>query len=181
MYCKMAAPDTVQLYRMRCTTENAYVTVWGETPPTTCPNNTAHVLDQSSIAAIQTVPKERIGVNVTKSSTSRDLLLNSSSVRISGTCSWRLGDQAPDRLSVRLTLSDYPATATIRCYEPLRGVVLGQLTTDWITVASPPTFTVPLTQTQFKMNDDSVYPIEVHMFRASGYGVFTVQDIMLFT
>lgn len=45
---------TIYQYRLWCNTENAYVTVWGEEPPTTCPHDTTHSIDLSSIVVVET-------------------------------------------------------------------------------------------------------------------------------
>lgn len=45
----------VNQYRIFCVTENDYVYTWGTSPPTTCPNNSAHTIDTNSITIVQTV------------------------------------------------------------------------------------------------------------------------------
>ena len=44
-----AAPAILQ-YRIYCNTESQNVYQWGQTPPTTCPNNTAHSVNLNSIS-----------------------------------------------------------------------------------------------------------------------------------
>lgn len=43
---------TVYNWKLLCTTESAYKTVWSETAPTTCPTNTAHTISGSSVTII---------------------------------------------------------------------------------------------------------------------------------
>lgn len=44
----------VHKYRVWCNTEAAWKFVWGETPPTQCPDNTADTIDLNSISIIET-------------------------------------------------------------------------------------------------------------------------------
>lgn len=44
----------VNRYRVRCTTEAAYVHAWATTAPTVCPNNSGHTIDASATAVVQT-------------------------------------------------------------------------------------------------------------------------------
>jgi hypothetical protein len=49
---------TVYRYRLRCLTENAYVTRLGDSTlpaPTTCPNDTSHIIDPDLTAIVQTI------------------------------------------------------------------------------------------------------------------------------
>lgn len=174
-----SVPDDVQLFRAFCTTEGAFVTQWAEYAPTSCPNSASHTLDTSTMVILRSRPKDMIARNVPRSPTSSDVRTNSTTVRIPGSFAWRLGDRAPTRLVVRVTLATAVSALTVRCYESVRGVMLGSVTTSTITVTNPPSIVVPLTGTQFALGDDTVYPIEVQFFRASGNGEFTMQDMML--
>ncbi len=51
----MSSATEVYLYQVYCTTENAYVLQWGETEPTTCPNNTAHTINPALTTIIRTI------------------------------------------------------------------------------------------------------------------------------
>jgi hypothetical protein len=48
----MAEP--IKQWRVRCTTESAYVYIWADTQPTTCPNNAAHTIATDATAAVET-------------------------------------------------------------------------------------------------------------------------------
>jgi hypothetical protein len=49
----MSDPDaTVYKYRIYCVTEAQNVYAWNATPPTTCPNNTAHTINANSISIV---------------------------------------------------------------------------------------------------------------------------------
>jgi len=49
---------TVNKYRIHCTAESKDEFLWAETPPTTCPVNTAHAVDANSIAIVDTLKSE---------------------------------------------------------------------------------------------------------------------------
>jgi len=51
----MATPYTVYRYRFTCTTEGKTVYTWAKEPPTTCPNNSGHVIDTNSLEVITQV------------------------------------------------------------------------------------------------------------------------------
>jgi len=53
---------TVYKYRVRCTTENAWKIVWGDTDPTVCPTNTIHTIDTSLTSIIDIVEKQRVSI-----------------------------------------------------------------------------------------------------------------------
>lgn len=42
----------VYKYRVWCNTENAFFSAWGESEPTTCPNNSGHTIDSSKTAIV---------------------------------------------------------------------------------------------------------------------------------
>jgi hypothetical protein len=42
-------------YRIFCITENKYVYAWGQVIPVTCPDNTAHLIDPTTISVIETI------------------------------------------------------------------------------------------------------------------------------
>ena len=46
---------SVNNYRFLCSTENAYKFTWGTEAPTTCPDNTGHTIDTSSITIMKTL------------------------------------------------------------------------------------------------------------------------------
>lgn len=58
IYIKMS--QSVYKYRIYCNTEADYVYSWGNTEPTTCPNDTAHSIDTNSIAIIETISTQTI-------------------------------------------------------------------------------------------------------------------------
>lgn len=45
----------VYKYRLWCVAESAYVECWGESAPSTCPNNTQHSIDANSITIVDTI------------------------------------------------------------------------------------------------------------------------------
>src|SRR3990170_8539435 len=47
-----AGDQTIYQYKIYCITEGKNVITWAETTPTTCPNNTAHTINPSSISII---------------------------------------------------------------------------------------------------------------------------------
>ena len=47
--------STVYQYRVWCDDENSYQLVWGETEPTTCPNNNGHTIDTNKTTILQTI------------------------------------------------------------------------------------------------------------------------------
>lgn len=181
-----AASDNVFQFRIFCSSEGTNVTQWGEGVPTTCPNNPAHTLDASTACILSTRAKESIARYVPRSPTSTDYQTANTTVRIAGETAWRLGDRAPTFLNVCVVLASNvwyipnpSATLTVRCYEPIRGVVLGTVTSGTIASKDPQTVSVPLTDTQFQLDSDALYSIEVHFFRASGSGQFTMQYMVL--
>lgn len=54
---------TVYQYIVYCITEGQYVTYWGTSPPTTCPNNNTHTIDPNSISIQQTISEDTIKTN----------------------------------------------------------------------------------------------------------------------
>lgn len=50
----------VYQYRFNCVDEATDVTVWGTTAPTTCPNNTAHTIDPTSITIVSQVDTQQV-------------------------------------------------------------------------------------------------------------------------
>lgn len=54
---------TLYQYRIFCITENTYVYEWATTTPTTCPNNTADVIDSSSITIVATLATPTVVVD----------------------------------------------------------------------------------------------------------------------
>jgi hypothetical protein len=53
---------TIYQYRVFCTTDSKYEYVWGENAPTTCPSNTAHSIDASSITIVDKVDKTEVKI-----------------------------------------------------------------------------------------------------------------------
>lgn len=51
---------TVYQYRVYCTTEAAYVTVWSTTEPTTCPNNNTHSINTSLTTIVNEISTSTI-------------------------------------------------------------------------------------------------------------------------
>lgn len=50
--CPLWATPNVYQYRIYCNTEAQNVYQWGQQPPTTCPNNTAHSINLNSISIV---------------------------------------------------------------------------------------------------------------------------------
>lgn len=53
---------SILYYRVYCTTESTNVFTWSEQVPTTCPNNNAHTIDESSITIIDSVKENNVNV-----------------------------------------------------------------------------------------------------------------------
>lgn len=53
---------TVNKYRFYCESEAAYKTVWGESPPTKCPDESTHTIDEDSITIVNTVAENDVRV-----------------------------------------------------------------------------------------------------------------------
>lgn len=53
---------TLYKYRLYCTTDGTYEYIWGEEPPTTCPTNTAHTIDLSSITIVDKIEPNELKV-----------------------------------------------------------------------------------------------------------------------
>jgi len=49
---------TVYKYRVWCDTDSKYVEVWGDTEPTTCPENNGHTIDTTKTAVIEHITQE---------------------------------------------------------------------------------------------------------------------------
>ena len=49
-------------YRVYCQTENAFVTIWNTTPPTVCPNNIAHTIDNNSVTIIEKISSTSVKI-----------------------------------------------------------------------------------------------------------------------
>ena len=49
--------DTLYRYRVRCTSESAYVYTWAKETPTACPNDPAHTIQQDMITVVDSVSK----------------------------------------------------------------------------------------------------------------------------
>jgi hypothetical protein len=52
----------VNHYRLRCTTEGIDKFVWGTSEPTTCPTDTAHTIDASTISVVESTSTEKITI-----------------------------------------------------------------------------------------------------------------------
>lgn len=48
----------VHKYRVWCDTDGKYVTVWGESEPTSCPENTGHTIDTTKTTILQTISED---------------------------------------------------------------------------------------------------------------------------
>lgn len=53
---------TVNKYRLYCKTEQAYVYAWNDSLPSTCPNSSAHEVDQSTISIVDTVTSKSVHI-----------------------------------------------------------------------------------------------------------------------
>jgi hypothetical protein len=53
---------TVNKYRFYCESENAYKTVWGESPPTKCPDESTHTIDEESITIVNNITENDVRV-----------------------------------------------------------------------------------------------------------------------
>ena len=51
---------TVSRYRIMCNTDQKYVYVWSDTPPTVCPDNNAHLIDANTITIIDTISNSQV-------------------------------------------------------------------------------------------------------------------------
>ena len=58
----MNTSKSINKYRIYCETENQYQYVWNDAPPTTCPVNTAHSVDQTTIAIADSVSDNSVNV-----------------------------------------------------------------------------------------------------------------------
>lgn len=54
---------TVNKYRIYCIDDSKWEYTWGETPPTTCPTNTAHAVNAGSVSIIDEVKTESVQIN----------------------------------------------------------------------------------------------------------------------
>ena len=59
----MSTTPPIIHWRMMCITEAAYVYTWGPVAPTLCPNNSAHTVDLTSIAAVDTITNTTVYVH----------------------------------------------------------------------------------------------------------------------
>lgn len=55
-------PRVLYKYRIRCSTENAFVIYWGTSRPTSCPNNNTHVVDIDSTTIVDEVRSQDVVV-----------------------------------------------------------------------------------------------------------------------
>ena len=53
---------TVYKWKIYCTTENAFIEAWSETPITTCPNDTGHTVNPDSVSQIDEVSSSTINL-----------------------------------------------------------------------------------------------------------------------
>lgn len=53
---------TVNQYRLRCTTEDAYKYVWAEAEPTTCPTDTGHTIDEAQTTIVKATSTEQVSI-----------------------------------------------------------------------------------------------------------------------
>jgi hypothetical protein len=50
-------------FRVFCKTENVYHTVWATVPPTKCPKNEDHEIDENTITVLETIKKNNVIIN----------------------------------------------------------------------------------------------------------------------
>ena len=55
---------SVYKYRIYCNDESTYNYVWNTTPPTTCPNNNTHVIDNTTITVVDSISNDEQKLNV---------------------------------------------------------------------------------------------------------------------
>ena len=53
---------TIYLYRVYCVTDSTYETIWAEDEPTTCPVNTAHTIDATKTAIIDSREPDQVTI-----------------------------------------------------------------------------------------------------------------------
>jgi len=53
---------SVYKYQVRCTTDNKWVTVWSESPPTVCPENNSHTINSSLTSVVGSVSENTMKV-----------------------------------------------------------------------------------------------------------------------
>lgn len=62
-------------YRLWCETEAAYVYVWAETVPTTCPTNTGHTIDEGQTTAIESRDIQSVAITGPTTSDGKQIVL----------------------------------------------------------------------------------------------------------
>ena len=55
--------SSINSYRLYCTTDSKFETVWAESPPAVCPSNSSHTIDPSSIRIVRTVEESSVTIN----------------------------------------------------------------------------------------------------------------------
>ena len=53
---------SVYNYRLFCCTENQFVFSWGQTTPTTCPNNNQHTIDSTSVVIVDSKDSNNVTI-----------------------------------------------------------------------------------------------------------------------
>lgn len=76
--------DTATLYKYRiyCITEATNVYQWAETPPTTCPNNTAHTINPESISVIAVRAPDAVKIKQENTPTGGNFMAESVTITI---------------------------------------------------------------------------------------------------
>lgn len=57
------ATNTLYKFRYYCNTENKFVFQWGHTPPTKCPNDTNHSIDENSVTIVDSLSRNEVIVS----------------------------------------------------------------------------------------------------------------------
>jgi Domain of unknown function (DUF4376) len=95
-------------------------------------------------------------------------------VRVAGTNLYRLGDRPPAEVVVMLSANTAGNVVLVRVFEPIRNVFISASPT--VTVGTTPVpLSVPLTGTQYTMDSNTYYTIQIQFSRTSGTGTVTMQ------
>jgi hypothetical protein len=57
---------SVNEYQIFCVTESTFKTTWGQEPPTSCPTDTAHTINENSITTVQTINPNTVYIETDK-------------------------------------------------------------------------------------------------------------------
>lgn len=101
---------SVLKYRVYCQTEEEYTYTWGEGLPTTCPNNNAHTIDDSTITILDTINTNSVIIQQESTPTGGNYRAESKMIEIDANETKTVDTQWPYPLSV-LTLTLYAKEA----------------------------------------------------------------------